>query len=171
MAHITTVELAIQHNFWHTWLPSTDPATLNSPLAFVASLPPRSRSLGSITVRDTLALLILRDMSSPSNQDQFNFIFGRIDFVIGFNGVDDVADETLFRSRLLLAFFKVCNDLHLTTFASKSQIVTMNIGYGRRPRGTWSSTLLGYDTEAWMAWLLQEGESDICPQQSRGIVL
>ena len=115
-------------------------------------------------MRDTLALLILRDMLSPSDKDQFNFIFGRIDFVIGFNGVDDATDETLFRSRLLLAFFKVCKDLHLPTFASNTQIDTMNRGHARRPRGTWSSTLLGHDIDAWMAWLLHEGEADALPE-------
>ena len=111
-------------------------------------------------MRDTLALLILREMSSPSDKDQFNFIFGRIDFVVGFIGVDDATAETLFRSRLLLAFFKVCKDLKLPTFASNCQIDTMSRGHARRPRGAWQSTLLGHDIDAWMTWLLQEGEAD-----------
>ena len=153
MAHIAAIDLAlaIARNLFPI---AKDDADFNSPLSFVATLP--ARGMETILVRETLALLILKEMSAPDNKDEFNFIFGRVEFVMG------CADEGLFRSRVLLGFFNACKDLNLETFASGCQIEALKRGCAKPPRRSgqfhWSDTLVGHDVEDWMAWLFQEEE-------------
>ena len=140
-----------------------DDADFNSALSFAATLPSESRQMDTHLVRDTLALLILREMPAADNKDEFNFIFGRVDFVMGFTAI---AEEDLFRSRALLGFFNICKELDLETFASSNKIEALRRGKTReRKHGEfhWSETLVGRDVGEWMAWLLedtdvQEGE-------------
>ena len=155
MAHIAAVDLAlaIARNLFPI---AKDDADFNSPLSFVATLPAGAwdgRGMETILVRETLALLILKEMSAPDNKDEFYFIFGRVEFVMG------CADENLFRSRVLFGFFNVCKDLNLETFATGCQIKALRRG-PRPPRSSgqfhWSETLVGHDVEEWMAWLFQE---------------
>ena len=158
MAHIAAVDkaLAIARNLFPI---AKDDADFNSPLSFVATLPAGAwdgRGMETILVRETLALLILKEMSAPDNKDEFYFIFGRVEFVMG------CADEGLFRSRVLLGFFNACKDLNLETFASGCQIEALKRGCAKPPRRSgqfhWSDTLVGHDVEDWMAWLFQEEE-------------
>ena len=103
MAHIAAVDLALA--FRRRLFPTAkDDADFNSALSFVATLPSESRQMDTHLVRDTLALLILKEMPSPDNKDEFNTIFGRVDFLVSFSSVQE---ETIFRSRVLHAFFNM----------------------------------------------------------------
>ena len=161
MAHLAAVELALSTK--RQLFPiGKDDADFNSPLSFVAALPPdflsERHAPNAILYRDTLALLILKEMSSPDKKSEFNSIFGRVDFVMVFSSIEE---QNVFRSRVVLSFFAVCKDLDLETFASGNQIETLRRGRARiRGPGQfhWSESLVGRDIEEWMAWLLQEGE-------------
>ena len=157
MAHIAAVDLALEIR--RQLFPiAKDDADFNSALSFMAALPSDgSRQMDTHLVRETLALLILKEMSAADNKDDFNTIFGRIDFLIPFSSGEE---ENLFRSRLLNGFFKVCKELNLETFASANQIEALKRGH-RRPKRAGgqfhlSETLVGHDIEEWMAWLLDE---------------
>ena len=164
MAHIAAVDLAlaIRRQLFPI---AKDDADFNSALSFLAALPSDgSRQMDTHLVRETLALLILKEMSAADNKDDFNTIFGRIDFLISFSSGEE---ENLFRSRVLVGFFNVCKELNLETFASTNQIEALKRGAPRPKRAGGqfhlSETLVGHDIEEWMAWLLvdtdvQEGE-------------
>ena len=148
MAHIAVVDSAIAFN--RNILIGRDDADFNSPLSFVATLP--APDMDDIIVRETLALLILKEMSAPDNKDEFYFIFGRVEFVLG------CADEPLFRSRVLLAFFIACANLNLDTIASRCQIQAFWLCVANL-RNPMVKTLVGHDIEVekWMAWLFEGG--------------
>ena len=159
MAHLAAVELALSTK--RQLFPiGKDDADFNSPLSFVATLPPdfvsERHAPNAILYRDTLALLILKEMSSPDKKSEFNFIFGRVDFVMEFSSIEE---QNVFRSRVVLSFFAICKVLDLETFASGNQIETLRRRRARiRGPGQfhWSESLVGRDIEEWMAWLLQE---------------
>ena len=168
MAHLAAVELALSTK--RQLFPIVkDDADFHSALSFVAASPPvfASEEPGvdrptAILYRDTLALLILKEMSSPEKKGEFNFNFARLEFLLDFSSV---GEKNLFRSRMMLSFFAICKDLDLETFASNKQIETLKRGRPRHgPRGPapfhWSESLVGHDFEEWMAWLLQEESID-----------
>ena len=126
----------------------------------MATLPSESQKMDTMLVRDTLALLILKELPSPDNKDEFNTIFGRVDFLISFSSKQE---RTMVRSRVLHSFFYICTELNLETWASTNQMETLRRGYSRPPRRDGSWPKVGRDVEEWMAWLLidlddQEGE-------------
>ena len=134
MAHLAAVELALSTK--RQLFPIVkDDADFHSALSFVAASPPifASEEPGvdrptAILYRDTLALLILKEMSSPEKKGEFNFNFGRLEFVLDFSSV---GEKNLFRARMMLSFFAVCKDLDLETFASGNQIETLRRGRAR----------------------------------------
>jgi len=163
MAHLAAVELALSTK--RQLFPiGKDDADFHSALSFGAALPPDFTSEEpcvdrhtAILYRDTLALLILKEMSSPEKKGEFNFNFGRLEFMLEFSSVKE---QNEFRARMMLSFFAVCKDLDLETFASNNQIEALKRGRARYPKGPgqfhWSESLVGRDIEEWMAWLLQE---------------
>ena len=96
-------------------------------------------------------------MSSPEKKGEFNFNFGRLEFMLEFSSV---GEQNVFRARMMLSFFAVCKDLDLETFVSNNKIEALKRGRARYPKGPgqfhWSESLVGRDIEEWMAWLLQE---------------